>query len=259
MTDQNQLGNFVRAARQRLNPEEVGLPRGVRRRTQGLRREEAAHLCGISPTWFTWIEQGRTTGISNASLEAMVRGLRLSRAERAYLFILAGRAEPSAKAPETSDPHAVEPLVKAIAAPAYVLDRHWDVVAWNEAAGVLFSGWLGGDGDRNLLRYVFLAEGAHRFIADWPERSRRLVAEFRADTAAFRDDAVVHDMVEDLSRLSPAFAVAWKSQEVLAREGGERRFIHPQSGPLVYRQYTLRLTAYPDLKLISLVPVDAAT
>ncbi|WP_443750447.1 helix-turn-helix transcriptional regulator [Asticcacaulis solisilvae] len=254
ITELSQLGDFVRAVRQRLRPEDFGLPKGTRRRTQGLRREEAALLCGISPTWFTWIEQGRTTGISNPSLEAMARGLRLSRAERGYLFTLAGRAEPPGASVEESDPHDVEPLLAAIAAPAYVLDRHWDAVVWNEAATELFSGWLGGEGDRNLLRYVFTGEDARNFIADWPERSRRLVAEFRADTAAFRDDPVLHDMVEDLSRSSAAFASAWKAQEVLAREGGERRFIHPKSGPLSFTQYTLRLTAFPDLKLISLVP-----
>ncbi len=254
LTELNQLGDFVRAVRQRLRPEDFGLPPGQRRRTTGLRREEAAQLCGISPTWFTWIEQGRTVGISNPSLEAMARGLRLSRAERAYLFVLAGRAEPAVVAADVSDPHGVEPLLKTIAAPAYVLDRHWDAVAWNDAAADLFSGWLGQAGAHNLLRYVFTSVDARNFIADWPERSRRLVAEFRADTATFRDDPVLQDMIDDLSRESAAFAAAWRSQEVLQREGGARRFIHPQHGPVVCEQFTLRVAAFPDLKLITLVP-----
>ncbi len=254
ITELNQLGDFVRAVRQRLRPEDFGLPAGSRRRTSGLRREEAAQLCGISATWFTWIEQGRTVGISNASLEAMARGLRLSRAERAYLFVLAGRAEPSGGVVQASDPHQVEPLIQAISAPAYVLDRHWDAVVWNEAATELFSAWLGEGGERNLLRYVFMSADARSFIADWPDRARRLVAEYRADTAGVRDDPVFHDMIEELSRSSAAFASAWRSQEVMSRDGGLRRFYHPQRGAVEYEQFTLRLTAFPDLKLISLVP-----
>ncbi|MDE2120077.1 MAG: helix-turn-helix domain-containing protein, partial [Betaproteobacteria bacterium] len=80
------LGAFVRAARERVRPQELGLPQGHRRRTQGLRREEVAALCGISPTWYTWIEQGRTHAVSVSTLDALARGLRLSVAERAYLF-----------------------------------------------------------------------------------------------------------------------------------------------------------------------------
>src|SRR5215207_3409763 len=90
-----QLGEFLRAQRDRLRPEDFGLPAGQRRRAPGLRREEAAQLCGISPTWFAWIEQGRTQGISVTTLAALARGLRLSRAERAYLFELAARADPA--------------------------------------------------------------------------------------------------------------------------------------------------------------------
>jgi transcriptional regulator with XRE-family HTH domain len=88
------LGEFLRARRDGLRPQDLGLPVGVRRRAPGLRREEAAQLCGISPTWYTWLEQGRITGVSVATLAAIARGLRLSRAERNYLFQLAARADP---------------------------------------------------------------------------------------------------------------------------------------------------------------------
>ncbi len=97
-----QLGDFLRAQRDRLRPEDFGLPTGQRRRAPGLRREEAAQLCGISPTWFTWIEQGRTASVSVPTLAAIARGLHLSRAERAYLFELASRADP---APPTVGPN----------------------------------------------------------------------------------------------------------------------------------------------------------
>jgi transcriptional regulator with XRE-family HTH domain len=248
------LGQFLRAVRERLKPEDFNLPSGTRRRTKGLRREEAASLCGVSPTWFTWIEQGRTTGVSQATLRAIARGLRMSRAERSYLFTLASRSEPTVPTTEDADPHKLMPLIEAMTMPVYVLDRYWDAVAWNAPAAELFSEWLGEKAERNLLRYVFLSPNARRFITDWPKRSPRLVAEYLADTAALRDDPVYRTTMEELSAESPAFEEAWKSQAVLAREGGLRKYQHPQRGVLNYEQFTLRPTAYPELKFIALVP-----
>ncbi|RRS02987.1 XRE family transcriptional regulator [Aquabacterium soli] len=259
----NALGEFLRACRDRLHPRDVGLPPGARRRAPGLRREEVAVLCGISPTWYTWIEQGRTRAVSADTLGALARGLRLSAAERAYLFELAARAQP-ASAPATDDEHlpSLNALVEAVRTPAYVLDRHWDAVAWNRPAAQLFEDWLGGGARRtaqeparrNLLRYVFLDAGAPALIGDWDERARRLVAEYRADTASWRDDPVGQALVEELQWASPAFKAAWRSQAVLSREGGLRGFEHPRLGHREYEQFTLRVAQHPALKLIVLTP-----
>ena len=277
------LGDFLRARRDRLRPEDFGFPRG-RRRAPGLRREEAAQLCGISPTWYTWIEQGRTTAVSVETLSAIAAGLRLSRAERAYLFELGARADPAPPRPEGSHPRQLSVLVGAVRTPAYVLDRHWDAIAWNQPAEELFVDWLGsggGDasfvgpapsgspvvrvspvgpaapaGERNLLRYVFLDDRAPGFIVDWGERSRRLVAEYRADTASWRDDPVRKAFVHELCVASPAFESAWRSQQVLSREGGLRRFQHPRRGQCAYEQCTLRVAQRPELKLTILLPRD---
>ena len=260
------LGQFLRARRDRLRPEDFQFAHG-RRRAPGLRREEAAQLCGISPTWYTWIEQGRTTAISVATPNAIADGLRLSRAERAYLFELGSRADPSPRF-EESDPRRLAALVRAIRTPAYLLDRHWDALAWNAPAAELFPDWLGRkagkgaefavrDPERNLLRYVFLDPRAQRFIVDWERRSRRLVAEYRADTASWDDDPVRRALVYELSAASPAFDAAWRSQQVLAREGGTRVFQHPRRGRCRYEQYTLRPAHHSELRLTVLVPGDA--
>src|SRR6195952_3282947 len=90
------LGDFVRSHRERLTPEQAGLPRGVRRRAKGLRREEVAALCGISPTWLTWIEQGRAVSLSAGTLARLAHALLLTAAERAYLFDLAALRDPEA-------------------------------------------------------------------------------------------------------------------------------------------------------------------
>lgn len=246
------LGAFLRARRERLQPEDFHFPRG-RRRALGLRREEAAQLCGLSATWYTWIEQGRATAISLETMCAIAEGLRLSRAERAYLFELGGRTDPSLS-PETADPRPLLGLLRSIRAPAYLIDRYWDAVAWNRAAAALFADWLGRRGERNLLRYVFLDPDAPRFIVEWPERSRRLVAEYRADTASSEDDPVRRSLVQALAAASPAFAVAWRSQHVLAREGGIRVFEHAKFGRCRYEQHTLRPAQHGELKLTVLVP-----
>lgn len=254
---ENQLGDFLRAKRDQLRPADVGLPDGFRRRAPGLRREEVAALCHISPTWYTWIEQGRRQAVSTETLTALATGLKLSNAERAYLFELAARADPAHPAAATSEAHHLADLVNAVRTPAYVLDRHWDAIAWNKPAEALFEDWLKArGGQRNLLRYVFLHPGASAFIVDWPERSRRLVAEYRSDTAAWRDDPVRQALVDELRHASRAFDAAWQSQQVLGREGGQRAFEHPRHGRRTCEQFTLRVAQHPDLKLTVLVPAD---
>lgn len=263
------LGEFLRAVRERLLPTEFGLRGGTRRRTPGLRREEAAALCGISATWYTWIEQGRTTAISVRALADIAQGLHLSPAERAYLFQLAGRADPAGSGAGASAQGQFDDLVGAMRAPAYVLGRHWDALAWNSSAAALFADWLGktakraggrraggtAGGERNLLRYVFLDQDAPTFIADWEERAYRLVAEYRADSAGWHNDPVHQKLVAELCAASPSFEAAWRAQRVLAREGGQRSFMHPQRGRCDYRQFTLRPAQQNEVKLIVLCPL----
>lgn len=249
-----QLGEFLRARRDGLRPEDFGLPPGQRRRAPGLRREEAAALCGISPTWFAWIEQGRTKAVSVASLAAIARGLRLSQVERRYLFELAARGDPSPSQSGGVEPAVLAPLVRALRTPAYVLDRYWDAVAWNAGAAKLFPDWLGPRAaERNLLHYVFLAPSARRLVVGWAERARRLVAEFRADTATWQDDPVRHALVEGLIDASPEFSSRWRAQEVLGREGGRRVFARGATRR-AFLQHTLKVAQWPELKLVVLLP-----
>jgi transcriptional regulator with XRE-family HTH domain len=249
------LGAFLRARRERLTPAEAGLHGAPqRRRTPGLRREEVAQRAGLSPTWYTWLEQGRDVSMSPAALARIAAALHLSAAERAYFFELARRRDPAA-APVVEPEALAAPLVKAlatIAAPAYVLDRNWRACGANAAALHLFACWLGGP-EQNLLRYVFLDPTARQLIRDWDARARRLAAEFRADTARRPNDAELAAFVDDLCRASPRFAEFWSDHGVLAREGGAREFDHPQDGTLRYEQITLVPAAPSGYKLVMLV------
>lgn len=249
------LGDFLRAHRERLTPAAVGLPPMSRRRTPGLRREEVAQLCGLSATWYTWIEQAREVSISAGALASVAHALRLSRAERAYLFDLAGRRDPERGAVTLPDQATaqVQAAVAAIGAPAYALDRCWDVLAWNPAAANIFHGWLDCDGSKNLLRFIFLDPVAQALIQDWPKRARRVVAEFRAECSAYLDDAPVRALTDELQRESAVFATLWSQQDVIEREGGRRGFHHPVHGEVDFAQVTFRLSGHDDVKLVMLL------
>ncbi|HWG03661.1 MAG TPA: helix-turn-helix transcriptional regulator [Beijerinckiaceae bacterium] len=253
-----ELGEFVRSHRERLTPEMVGLPGGGRRRTPGLRREEVAQLAGLSVTWYVWIEQGRDVSASTSALSRLARALRLSKAERAYLFERAGKADPLAGA-DAASPLGPSLLacVDVIAWPAYLLDRYWTAIAWNMAAASLFVGWLDGEHDRNLLRYVFQSPAARTLICDFEDRARRVLAEFRIDYGRHLDDPAMRDLVEQLSHESPSFSRAWNDYSVVAREGGKRSFAHPDRGLAVYEQLSFALAGHPDVKLVILGPVSA--
>lgn len=249
------LGAFLRARREQLTPAQARIHGGpVRRRTPGLRREEVAQLCGLSPTWYTWLEQGRDVSVSPTALARVADALHLTAAERAYLFELTRKRDPDAAA--EGEPGALSgslvSALNAITEPAYVLDRTWQACGWNAPAYGLFTRWLGGP-ERNLLRYVFLDPTAQEFICDWENRSRRLVAEFRADSARSMDDREVTALVQELCRASPKFAQCWDNQGVLAREGGTREFNHPDEGALRYEQVTLIPAARSGYKLVMLI------
>lgn len=254
---QNKIGDFIRSHRERTSPERVGITGGGRRRTPGLRREELAQLCDVSPTWLTWLEQGRPVSASSQLLARLASVLQLTAAQRAYLFSLADRLDPQHDVAGIGADEALDAITAAIAAPAYMLDRQWDVVAWNAGAADLFDGWLvaaNAGAPPNLLRYMFADPAARRLIAGWPERARRLVAEFRADIGRHAAEEPLSTLIAGLARDSDDFRQLWALQDVLGRDGGMRRFLHPRHGEVRYNQVTLHMARRHDLKLIMLLP-----
>lgn len=133
-SDNHALGDFLRARRQRLDPATFGFPAG-RRRTPGLRREEVAQLASISPTWYTWLEQGRGGAPSREVLERIARGLRLTTPEREHLFILAFGHPPQTRLTVTDDmTPRLQRVLDAFTIPAIIRTASWDVIAWNAPA-----------------------------------------------------------------------------------------------------------------------------
>ena len=259
-----ELGAFLQVVRGRSAPADFGFPAGSRRRTAGLRREEMAQLVGISPTWYTWIEQGREVNVSAEALDRLATSLRLTKSERAYLFEMADRRDPHGAAIEGDElPTALLGLLDDVRVPAYVMGRYWDVLGWNAAAAELFAGWLDqprsdADPQPNMLRFVFLSPEAHTFLADWEVRARRITAEFRADCRQSLDEPPLLRLVDDLAGQSPEFARFWKQHDVLERQGGERSFLHPRRGAIRYQQVTLRPGEFEYIKFVVLRPLSAA-
>jgi transcriptional regulator with XRE-family HTH domain len=256
---QTTLGEFIRAHRERITPGSVGLPGGGRRRTPGLRREELAQLCDVSPTWLTWLEQGREVSASGKMLARLAEVLRLSAAERGYLFSLAERLDPHQDDDGGQADESLEAIVAAIDAPAYILDRQWNAVAWNGRAATLFGGWLDVEPKApvkpNLLRFMFRTAAARGLIVGWEDRAQRLVAEFRADIGKHAGDQTLAGLIAELSLESEEFHRLWRLQDVVGREGGRRGFQHPRLGELSFNQVTLHLAKRHDLKLVMLLSV----
>ncbi|MFM9834511.1 MAG: helix-turn-helix transcriptional regulator [Methylophilaceae bacterium] len=258
-TRRKELAEFLQAIRQRGTPEEFGFPAGVRRRTQGLRREEVAQLTGISATWYTWIEQGREVNVSADALDRLAIALKLSRSERTYLFDMADRRDPLANKSETDTaPETLINMLQSIHLPAYIMGRTWNLLAWNKPASDLFTGWLNHikpeEPHPNLLRLVFLNPNAKQFVVNWEMRARRLVAEFRADSRSRLKEPELKRLVSELSQASAEFEHFWKQHDVLERQGGLREFNHPEQGLISYQQVTLRPVEQEQLKLVLLQP-----
>ena len=260
LTRRKELGDFLKILRERSLPAAFGFPAGQRRRAPGLRREEVAQLAGISPTWYTWIEQGRDVNVSAEVLARLAGTLQLTRPERAYLFEMAGRRD--AEEAQTHVDEIPDPLIALlddITPPAYLMGRYWDLLGWNANAAVLFTGWLDQPQTQstppNLLRFVFLDELARTLLVDWEVRARRVVAEFRADCRTRLEEPVLQRLVGELAEQSPDFARYWKQHDVFDRQGGQRDFCHPQQGVISYQQLTLHPVDQEPLKLVILRPL----
>ena len=180
-----ELADFLRRRRASIQPEDVGLHSGGRRRTPGLRREEVAQLAGVGTTWYTWLEQGRQVRPSLSVLEALADALALTLAERAHLIML-GRGEemPLPEPPREQLNPTIERLVENLdSSAACILGRRWDYLAWNRAFAVVFgdpAAWP--EGRRNAIWAIFNDPARRRLLrTDWEVGARTAVARFRAD------------------------------------------------------------------------------
>ncbi len=257
MAQRDALGAFLRARRDALSPDDVGLPQGRGRRTPGLRREEIAMLAGVSVTWYTWLEQGRPINASSDVLQALARALRLDDAARRHLFALAVDMADTTVVEVEEVPDALIRLITSMEpAPAYVLGPRWEYFAWNRAQARLYPIIERlPEADRNLLWVVFAEPSTRELLDDWDSQARRIMAEFRAGTATLRSDPAVVSLVERLEAASPEFALWWPQADVALFQTRLRTFHHPRAGSLVFEYQQLTPSEWPSLRVVCQLPV----
>ncbi len=261
---ENRLGAYLKDRRAKLDPAAFGLT-GKRRRTPGLRREEVAQRANISPTWYTWLEQGRGGAPSADVLDRIAGALMLTDVEREHLFLLGlGRLPEVRYQKNDGVTTRLQRVLDALEpSPALIRSATWDVVAWNQAATVMLTdyGALPPE-QRNVLRQIFLDPRARAAQYDWESVARFVVGAFRVDAARAGAEAAVAPLVDELSRLSPEFKAMWRENDV---HGGHHEAVkqirHPVLGPLAFEFSTFAVDGRTDLSMVvynPATPADAA-
>ncbi len=242
MDRRKELGRFLRAMRERVEPSQHGIRTGTRRRASGLLREEVALLAGISATWYTWLEQGREANPSAPVLNAVADVLQLLPVEREHLFKLA-KPEwlPEASAGNAAAAPRIAGLLAALSPnPAYALNRAWDFIAWNDEASALFGGFDPADPTkRNLLARLFLDTAWRLLFADWEAVARSAIAQFRAATVGYASAADIRAVLGPLKALSPDFVRQWAEMRVEEAPIWSKRLVGPSGEVTPYDYFML--------------------
>lgn len=247
-----ELAAFLRSRRERITPDQVGLPSTGRRRTPGLRREEIALLAGMSATWYTYLEQGRDVRASYQVFDSLATALQLDRHERGHLLRLAGHTTPAdAEGPEVlaAEVAAVPLLLQPH--PAYIIDGLYDVLSHNQAADELFPRLTAAaDRPANFARWVFLEPAARDVLVDWEIEARGLLARLRTLAGRHPGDVRYTRLIDELNAGSPEVRTWWPQYDVQARHGGRKRLRRPGRGAVDYTYTAFHLAEQPEQTLV---------
>jgi transcriptional regulator with XRE-family HTH domain len=255
-----ELAEFLRNRRERITPEQVGIPVTGRRRTPGLRREEVAGLAGVGVTWYTWLEQGRDINASEQVLSAIARTLRLDPYERSHLFTLAGAPEPVRE----QDCKVITPGIRAILDqlepfPAAVQNARTDLLAFNDTYDWLMDVRSLPFEERNSMLQCFTNPRWQARLCDWVAGMPRTVAQFRAAMAEHIGEPSWKALVKRLRQESPEFAALWNQHDVQPMRNLTKRFLHPEAGPLAFEYTHLWFGRRSEVRLTTYVPADSET
>ncbi len=254
ITLQQSLGEFLRATRERLTPEQVGLTSHGRRRTSGLRREEVAELANVGVSWYTSIEQGKDVHPSHQVLESLATALRLSDDERRYLFLLSKSDEMEESEIYKEISIGLERTVFALEPnPAYIMNKYWDVLLWNRAAEFLFGfpPYSESINPKPNILHNFLTDPLIKEInSDREERAKIMISRFRADCARYPQDARLNEMIEKFKEKSELFSLWWPRYEVKTVTDCHKLLNDPRIGELEFEHVNLQVSNCPNLKLM---------
>lgn len=255
-----ELAAFLRSRRERISPEQAGLPTSGRRRTPGLRREEVAQLAGVGVTWYTWLEQARDINVSEQVLQAIAGTLRLDPHERAHLFTLAGAPEP----PKEKECRAIPPGVHGMLAkldpfPALVANARTDILAYNRPYDVLMGVSALPQHEQNAVLQAFTNPDWRGRMPDWEDRMPQMVGQLRAAMAKHVAEPAWRSLVKRLRNESPEFEALWVRHEVRPMRNLTKRFRHPELGVLTFDYTYLWLGQRSELRMTTYTPADEHT
>ncbi|MGW2601178.1 helix-turn-helix transcriptional regulator [Streptomyces klenkii] len=257
-----ELAAFLRSRRERVSPEQAGLPRGPRRRTPGLRREEVAHLAAVGVTWYTWLEQARDIKVSPQVLDAVARALQLDRNERSHLFALANAVDPM---PETDCPGVSADLRMMLDQlepfPACIQNSRHDILAYNRTYSALLC-----DLDklpreeRNCMWLAFTNAEVRATLADLDETISGMAAKFRGAMAEHLGEPAWEGLLAGLLAASPEFRMIWARHEVAPVTAHRVRSLrHAHVGHLRFNLTSLWTGPHPGGRLLTYTPADEET
>ncbi|MGW2276481.1 helix-turn-helix transcriptional regulator [Streptomyces sp. NPDC001770] len=244
------LAGFLRTRRSRVDPSSVGIRADSRRRVAGLRREEVAHLSGVSVDYYVRLEQGRATQPSEQVLDALARVLGLDETERGHLSRLSCSQRRRAKAPGSRiRPELLRVLDLVADAPAFIMNHRLDVLAGNRLAGLLFGRPVPG---LNTARHLFLEEAERGLYADWETCTLDVVGHLRLAVGQYPDDPRLASLIGELAMGSERFRRLWARADVRARTHGRKPYRHPLVGPLELHQENFGLPGESGMELVVL-------
>lgn len=260
MDNKAEVRDFLTTRRARVAPEQVGLPAGTNRRVPGLRRAEVAMLADVSVEYYAKLERGQIAGASAAVLESLSRALLLDETERMHLLDLAraadgiptsGRPRRRSSATVTARPGLQRTLDAITGGPAFVRDRHQNLVATNALGAAFYSPVIGAGGRApNLARFQFLDPAARDFYPDWELFAQMCVGIMRVEAGRDPHDRTMQDLVGELTTRSETFARLWSAHDVRTHGTGTKRFHHPVVGELTLAYEELAVTAEDGMALL---------
>ncbi len=254
----HELAAFLRHRREHITPEQVGLPRGRRRRTPGLRREEVAHLSAVGVTWYTWLEQARDIQVSVQVLDALARALLLDPSERSHLFQLAGAVDPT---PATSCP-SITPGLRLVLdqlgpIPVCVSNSRYDILAYNRTYGLLLCDLDAvPPQDRNAMLLSYTHDEWRSSIVHLAEVQRLMAARFRAGMAGHLAEPAWKTLLKRLRTESAEFREIWDRHEVGASRPRRKEFLNRYVGRIAVDHTDLWLGPETGSRLVTYAPAD---
>ncbi|MDN0201069.1 helix-turn-helix transcriptional regulator [Streptomyces sp. S.PNR 29] len=257
----HELAGFLRSRRERITPEQVGLPRGPRRRTPGLRREEVAQLSAVGVTWYTWLEQGRDIQVSVQVLDSLARALLLDPSERAHLFQLSGAVDPT---PATVCP-SVTPAMRAVLEqlepyPACLQNSRYDILAYNRTYALLLCDLDAvPPEDRNCILLTYTHAQWRSSIVHLEKTQRLMAARLRAMMAGHLGEPAWKMLLKRLRTESPEFREIWDRHEVEAHRGKRKEFLNQHVGRLLVDHTDLWISPETGPRMVTYVPSDEET